>query len=162
MLHFLNTAARNVLPRFRRDTLLPRRYFPRSKTTLQNRSDPQLRPVSALKDPRFQTFGLRRTHHAAFHRKVFDSFSGVLDHKSSTATGPDAVNDAEDQILWRYTKRQRAIDLNQKIFRFVLLQSLRCQDVFYFAGPDAESQCSKRSMRRCVRIAADNGHSRLS
>src|SRR4051812_42026580 len=77
---------------------------------------------------------------------------------SSAAARPDLVDDPQDQVLCRYTKRQVAIDRDPEILRFFLLQTLGCEDVLNFARPDTERQCPKSTVSGCVRVAADDRH----
>ena len=53
------------------------------------------------------------------------------------------------------------LDADFKRFRFALQEALRGEDVFHFAGADAEGQRAERAVRGRVAVTADDGHARL-
>ena len=52
-------------------------------------------------------------------------------------------------------------DADFKRLRFALQEALRGEDVFHFAGADAEGQRAERAVRGGVTVAADDGHAGL-
>ena len=56
---------------------------------------------------------------------------------------------------------QLPIDADFERFRFALQEALRGEDVFHFAGADAEGQRAERAVRGRVAVAADDGHAGL-
>ncbi len=77
------------------------------------------------------------------------------------AIGTDLADDVEDDVLGCNAEREFAIDGDTERLRFRLRQCLRRHHVLDFAGADAERERAEGSMRRCVRVAADDGHARL-
>ena len=76
-------------------------------------------------------------------------------------TRSDLVDYSEDHVFRCHAKWQIALDIDAEILRFILLQALRGKHVLDLARADPECQGAERSVRRSMRIAADDRHSRL-
>ena len=72
----------------------------------------------------------------------------------------DFSDDGQNDILGGAAGRQLPVDTNFHGLGAFLNQALRGQDMFDFAGADAERQCAEGSVGRGVRIAAYDRHAR--
>uniref|UniRef100_A0A6J6A0F8 Unannotated protein n=1 Tax=freshwater metagenome TaxID=449393 RepID=A0A6J6A0F8_9ZZZZ len=81
---------------------------------------------------------------------------------ADAAFNADLADRREDQILGGYAEAQFAFVADPHRLGTTLPQSLRGEDVFNFAGADAERERPKGAMGRRVAVAADNRHPRLS
>lgn len=98
--------------------------------------------------------------HAPFHGQVADRFTAVFDHISGAASGAGFADHRHGDVLGRDTGRKFAGDFDLHVFRFLLDQGLRGQNVFDLGCADAVGQRAERTVGRGVAIAAHNGHAR--
>src|SRR5204863_8919815 len=71
-------------------------------------------------------------------------------------------DDRENQVLRRDAFGAIAVDENVEHLGARLNKTLRCKNVFDFAGADAKGQRAKGAVRGGVAVAANNGLARLS
>ncbi len=75
---------------------------------------------------------------------------------AGTATDADFSDDGEDDVFGCHALRPLAVNKNVQRLGFALHQTLGRQDMFHFAGADAEGQRAECAVGGCVTIAADN------
>ena len=73
------------------------------------------------------------------------------------ATDSDFADDGENEILRSDALRTFAVDRNVERLGARLHETLRREDMFDFAGADAESQRAERAVRGSVAVAAHKG-----
>ena len=76
------------------------------------------------------------------------------------AARADLADHSEDYVLGRYVTRRRTFDIHAHPLGSRLRQSLRRQNMFYFARADAKCKCTERAMCCRVAVAANNCHAR--
>src|SRR5215212_10922929 len=81
--------------------------------------------------------------HAALHREGAYRLAPVLDDVADPAAGPDAVEDAEHEVLGGDVGGQLTLHRHGHRLWPALEQRLRREDVLDLAGADAEGQSSK-------------------
>ena len=78
--------------------------------------------------------------HTPFHGKATNGVAGVLDDVAVAAGNPDLADDGQDDVLGRHPRGAPTVHLHQHRLGLELRKALRGQDVFHFAGADAERQ----------------------
>ena len=80
---------------------------------------------------------------------------------TDAAAGAYAIDDGEDDVLRAAPSGKFTLHVDRHRLRQFLREGLRGQDVFDFAGADADRQRAERAVRGRMRITADDDHSRL-
>src|SRR5215210_2206925 len=99
--------------------------------------------------------------HATLHREPPDGLATVFDHVPNPASGTDAVQDAEHQVLGRNVRGELALDGDGHGLRPALGQRLGGEDVLDLAGSDAEGERAERAVGGGVGVSADDHEPRL-
>ena len=81
---------------------------------------------------------------------------------ANAAAGANFTDDGKDDVFgghafWRNTFHRHAHPFGTRLGK-----CLRSKNVFYFAGANAECECTERAVCCCVAVAAYNGHARKS
>src|SRR5437016_3177236 len=100
--------------------------------------------------------------HAAVHRKGTNGLAAVFGDVAVAAANADLSDDRENQVLRSDAFGALAVDENVEHLGARLNKTLRCKNVFDFAGADAKGQRAKGAVRGSVAVAANNGLARLS
>src|SRR5262249_23130665 len=95
--------------------------------------------------------------HAAVHREGADGFARVFGNMAGAPANADFADDGEDDVLSGDAFGTLAVDHDVKRFGAALHEALRSEDVFDFAGADAEGECAESAVRGGVAVAANNG-----
>ena len=100
--------------------------------------------------------------HAAFHRQLADCLASIFQNVALTTAGADLCDDSEDDIFRSRPCRQGTVDGDCHGLERSQWQGLGCQNVFDLAGTDTECECAECTVRRGMRVTADNRHTWLS
>src|SRR5882762_9702432 len=95
--------------------------------------------------------------HASVHGKGANGFAAVFGNVTIAAGDAGFSDNGENEVLGGDAPGALAVDENVESLRARLNETLRREDMFDFAGADAESQGAQRAMRGGVAIAADKG-----
>src|SRR5204863_8023130 len=93
--------------------------------------------------------------HASVHGKRADGFATVFGDVAVAAGDASFSDDGEDEVLCGYALGTLSMHKNVKRLRPRLHEALRGEDVFDFAGANAERQRAERAVRGGVAVAAD-------
>ena len=93
--------------------------------------------------------------HAALHREGAERLAAVFNHVPDPATGPDAVEDTEHEVLGADVRRKLSLDRHGHRLRPSLRERLGREDVLDLARPDAEREGPERAVGSGVGVAAD-------
>ncbi len=85
----------------------------------------------------------------------------VLEHVAGAAADADPGDEREDDVLGRHAVIEPAVDAHLVRLRVALEERLGGEDHLDLARPDPERERAEGSVRRRVRVAADDGHPRL-
>ncbi len=99
--------------------------------------------------------------HSLFHRKRANCRAGIFKHTSRTAADSNSRDQVQDDVLCRDAWLQRPADSHFVRLGAPLQQALSRQNLFHFAGPNAECKRAESAVCRCVAISADDRHTRL-
>ncbi len=95
--------------------------------------------------------------HAAFHGKFANGLAAIFCDVSGAAADADFSDDGENDVLRGDAFRTFAMHENVHRLGFGLHKALRGEDVFHFAGADAERERTEGAVRGSVAVAADDG-----
>src|SRR6202030_4563314 len=95
--------------------------------------------------------------HASARGRGGNGFPAVFGNVAVAARDARFSDNGENEVLGGNAPRALAVDENVERLRARLHEALRREDMFDFAGPDAESQRAERAVRGSVAIAADEG-----
>ena len=95
--------------------------------------------------------------HAAVHREGTNGFAAVFSDMAGAAADADFADDGEDEVLGGDAAGALAVDEDVQRLRSGLHQALRGEDVFDFAGADAEGQRAECAVGGGVTVAANEG-----
>ena len=96
----------------------------------------------------------------AFHGQGPDSGTGILHEVARRAAGGELAHQEQRHVLGGHTPSEGALDADPHRFGLLLQDALRGHDHFHFGRADAERHGAHSTMRRCMRVAADDGHAR--
>src|SRR3954447_360788 len=99
--------------------------------------------------------------HPALHRQGANGIAAVFDDVTLPATGADAGDDAENEVLGRHPGGQVADDLDRHRLRALQRQRLSCEDMLDLAGADAEGEGAEGTVRAGVTVTAHHRHAGL-
>src|SRR5215203_3477425 len=94
--------------------------------------------------------------HASLHRELPYGLTPVLYDVPDPAARPDAVQDAEHEVLCRDVRGKLALDGDGHGLRPALGERLGGEDVLDLARPDAESERPERAVGCRMGVAADD------
>ena len=98
----------------------------------------------------------------ARHGHLPDHLAAVFHHVALAAAGADGGDHRQDHVLRADPWLQAAGQVDRHRLEAAHRQRLGGQYVLDLAGADAEGQRAQRTVRRGVRVAADDGHARLA
>ena len=93
----------------------------------------------------------------ALDAHLLEHAAAVFDDMAGAASGADAADDVEDEVLGRDAGAERALDAHLHGLRRGKQQRLRRQHMFDLAGADPEGERADAAMRGGVAVAADDG-----
>src|SRR5204863_4554369 len=94
---------------------------------------------------------------AAFHGKFADGLAAIFRNVACAAADADFPDDGENDVLRGDAFGTFSMNENVHRLGFGLHEALRGENVFDFAGADAERQRPESAVSGSVAIAADNG-----
>ena len=95
--------------------------------------------------------------HAAVHGESADGFAAVFGNLRVAAADAHFTDDGEDDVFRGDALGTLAVDEDVERLGFGLHEALRGEDVFDFAGADAEGESAEGAVGGGVGIAADDG-----
>src|SRR5262249_7162871 len=99
--------------------------------------------------------------HSRFHIEAAYGRSHEFENMTCAATCADLCNERENHVLRSNAGMQTSIEVNTKVFRFALQQTLRGQHHLDFARSDSVSQRAESPVRGCMTVAADESYAGL-
>src|SRR5437016_4149660 len=95
--------------------------------------------------------------HPAFHGKFANGLAAIFRNVSGAAADADFSDDGENDVFRGDAFRTFAVNENVHRLGFGLHEALRGENVFDFAGADAERERAESAVRGSVAVAADDG-----
>ena len=100
--------------------------------------------------------------HAAFHRKLTNCLTAILKDVSLSSTGSDLRDHGQDDVFCGRALGQRTVHGNSHGLERSHGKCLGSKDVLDLTGSNSHCQSAKSTVRRGVRVTADDSHAGLS